>query len=129
MKKLLFLSIFLIIGLFSYAQTRFQATHLNLKMYNDTTQQMSEWMGWKQTDIIITVSDTVINIYSNYEQKYLPIGDKNMMHFKDGYTIQFDALDVNTSRCSIELVHWNRGIDQIYIRWSNVQLAYQMKKL
>lgn len=129
--KSLFISIFLIITSFASAQiSTFKAEAINIKLYSDSLQQFEEWSGWYPSDVIIALSEEKVNIYSNYEQKYIIISEINkIINTKNRKIMEFDALDINGSRCTIELVHWDTGQVQMYIRWTNLQLAYKIRKL
>lgn len=126
--KTLFLSIFLLICSICNAQ-KFQATQIAVRVYNDSTHVFYDWSEWHQSDVIITLSDTNIHIYSNMDQDYTIISIIGNKLFQNAKVMAFDVIDINNSRCTIEVLHYDNGINQLYIRWPNLQLAYQFKKL
>lgn len=130
MKKLLFLSIFVFMGFLSQAQMRFQAEYVAIRPYNDTTQVFGDWPIWQPSNVIILVKDEGIDIYSNVEQHYTFISAGQAEKYQELNILRIDALDVNNSRVTIEFVYYTTtGKSLIYVRWTNLQLAYQVKRL
>lgn len=129
MKKFILIFILSLIGIISIAQSRFQATQFVIALPDTTNLDSLIWGNWELTDLIIVVSEKKINIYSNFEQEYIPISGKTTIISKEMESIEFDAIDILGGRVTIELVHWKTGEHQIYIIWPNLGLCYQMKKL
>ncbi len=129
--KSLFLSIFLVITSFVYAQVQtFQAEYLNMRLYNDSTKQLDDWVGWNPSDVVGVMTDKKVVIFSNYEQKYIIITDIKKIEEKDKRIIAFDAINLKGERCTIELVNnFEDGKFYLYIRWTYLQLCYQIRKL
>lgn len=133
MKYVLFI-LLLFLGISSYSQSSiFKAQAISIRFFNDSSKQFEDWEEWKPSIVIITIAPDKIHIYSTYDQEYIPITEiytimrKNIYEFKD--TIEFDALDINGTKCSIELIHLHLEENYIYIRWPNLQLVYKFKKL
>lgn len=128
MKKFVLLSILFLLSIISYAQMRFQATNINIAILNQKTDSL-EWGEWEDTNTIILFTKNKINIFSTLEQEFIPISQVIQYSDDEMQTIIFDALDINSSRVTLEFVHWKTGEDQLYITWSNIAICYQMKRL
>ena len=131
--KSLFLSIFLCFSIICNAQTiRFEAEALNIRVSEDSITEYNLWDGWEACNVIVIVNlpNSTINVYSQYEQEYLILGATNSFVEDDKISIEFDALDKDNARCSIELIYF-MYIEKhhLYIRWRNLEVLYQMKKL
>lgn len=129
MKNLL-LSIFLLISSVCFSQIRsFEAEYINVKTYNTEIQQFDEWGGWHKSGVIVTISDKVIKIYSQVQQEYIIISVIQEKSVEKGTLKEMDAIDINGSRITIDVVNWYTGEIYMYIRWTNLQLAYKIRKL
>jgi len=131
--KTLFLSIFLFICTISNAQeVKWGTEFLNIKTYNDSLQQFNEWEGWKECYVVIIADfpNAKIEIFSIYKQQYIIINITGQFDEETKSVLQIDGIDRFGSKCTLELLHFfDSEKDQIYIRWSNLEIVYQMKKL
>lgn len=129
MKKLLFLFILFFSSLLLQAQMRFQADAISIRFYSDSIEQFEEWDVWRFSNVIITITDKNVHVYSNFEQHYMIISEVKDITSDEGNILIFDVLDINGSRCSIEVIHYKTGENEMYIRWTNLQIAYKFKRL
>jgi hypothetical protein len=129
MKKFILILILSLIGIICIAQSKFQATHYTVALPDTINPDTLIWTEWESTDVIILITEKKINIYSNFEQEYIPISGKVTILSKDKDSIEFEAIDILGGRVTIELVHWKTGEHQIYISWPNLAICYLIKKL
>lgn len=123
--KTLFLSIFLFLTLSISSPERFQANYMSTRICK--SEICEEWLPWEVTDVIITVDTTKeVHIYSKSEQIYTII---SIIEYNDNNLLRFDCLDISNVRCTIEILHFKEKGDHLYIRWSDYQIVYQMKKI
>jgi hypothetical protein len=108
---------------------KFQAEFFNLREYNDSTKTFNEWEGWEDSDVIIIfdLNKRTLTIYSEYEQEYTIVSKIEPTSKHNVYRL--DAIDKKGYRCSIESIYYETGKHQLYIRWLNLHIAYQMVKI
>lgn len=129
MKNLL-LSIFLFFTFYCDAQIiSYTSEHINVKTYNTELQQYNEWSGWHYSDVIITISENKLHIYSEVDQEYTIVSVIEKGYLPNGERVTMDAIDINGSRVTLEFVNCINEERYIYIRWTNLQLAYKIRKL
>ncbi len=130
--KHLYILLFVLISAFSQAQTiKHRATHQAFKTSDVITEKFGQWSEWEKTDVIviIDVKWQTLTIYDSPKKIYNILEEIEQREFTDKSTIVFDALDENNTKCVVELVHYETGKNQLYIRWSNFQLVYQIIRL
>jgi hypothetical protein len=131
MKKFILLLILSLIGTLCIAQTKFQALSVAFALPDTIQTDTLIWGEWEETEVIMTISDKTIHIYSNLEQEYTVISEKITIITTEFESIEFDALDIFNNRVTIELVHFKdvEHGNQIYITWPNLAICYQIEKL
>jgi len=128
--KTLFLSIFLFINILCNAQViTFKAEAVATRLYSHVNNQYTEWGKWESCNIIIVfnLSEEKINIYTEPEQQYIPISEVRIDSTTNIMT--FDCIDLFGERCTIEVERIDTYIFHIYIRWAQLQIVYQMRKI
>lgn len=111
------------------AQTRFEATHIAVRTISDSTKRVDQWENWRESSVIIIITNRIVRIYSNVEQEYIIISQIENATYKNATVRAFDAIDVNNSRCTVEILNYDTGLNQLYIRWPYLEIAYQFKKI
>lgn len=132
MKKLIFIIIFLFVGILSQAQIlKFESEAVSYKTFDIQNNRFDEWEPWEPTRVIIIVNieKETVDVYSQYEQHYIFLSVIDNVIQKDRKSYIFDALDEDGKRCSIEMSILDTGVQHIYVRWSNLQIVYQIRKL
>jgi len=129
MKKVILLLTLLLFATIGWSQTTFYtANHSTIRFYDKATQQWPEWDEWSECEIIVTINldRNEVNIYSATHQKYviLQYGEKEI--FQKYEKIVLMALDEEGIRCNLELIKYVNGESHIYIKWSDLQLGYQI---
>ena len=130
--KHLYILLFVLISAFSQAQTiKHKATHQAFRTSDVFTEKFGKWSDWEKTDVIIIIDVKLgtLAIYESPKKIYLILGEIEQKEFTDKSTIVFDALDENNTKCIVELVHYNTNKNQLYIRWSNFHLVYEIIRL
>ncbi len=132
MKKLLLFSIFLLISLISEAQTVYKTEALNTKYGVDSISEYTAWNGWEACYVLVVLNlhESTLDVHSLYEQHYNILSVENSIIRPGVIGIQFDAIDRDGARCTIELLYYESADKHhLYIRWKNLELLYQMKKI
>lgn len=132
MKKLLILTIFLFIGILTQAQiVRFESEAVSYKTFDIENNRFDEWQPWEPTRVIIilNIKKETIDVYSQYEQHYIIISAADKVLSQDKKSYFFDAIDEDGKRCSIEMSILDTGVNHFYVRWTNLQIVYQIVKL
>lgn len=131
MKKLLFLSIFLIVSTICSAQFVFKSEAIATNLYSHTTNEFEGWSEWRLSDVIILIDldSSKVEVFSKAEPKYIIIGT---LPFEGdtGKELLFECLDPAGMRCTLHLLYL-KEVDafHLYFRWKYLQVVYQMKKV
>lgn len=133
MKKLIFITIFLLIGVLSNAQIlKFESEAVSYRTFDVQNNKFDEWKEWEPTKVLIVVNldKETVDIWSKYEQHY-KLGDLiNTVIDEDRKSYLFDSVDEDFKSCIVELAKTpSTGVTSIYIRWSNLQIVYQMNRI
>ncbi len=133
MKKLIFITIFLLIGVLSHAQIlKFESEAVSYRTFDVQNNKFDEWKEWEPTRVLIVVNldEETVDIWSKYEQHY-KLGDLiNTVIDEDRKSYLFDSVDEDFKSCIVELAKTpSTGVTSIYIRWSNLQIVYQMNRI
>lgn len=133
MKKLIFITIFLFIGILSNAQIlKFESEAVSYRTFDVQNNKFDEWKEWEPTRVLIVVNldEETVDIWSKYEQHY-KLGDLiNTVIDEDRKSYLFDSVDEDFKSCIVELAKTpSTGVTSIYIRWSNLQIVYQMNRI
>lgn len=130
MKKLIFLSIFLLFTIIVKAQFTFKAEAVATSVYSHVKEEMDDWDEWRKSDVIVFINldSSNVQIFTELEQKYTIIGA--IVGEMDGKkALQFDCIDPIGARCTIELVYLEENIFHLYIRWKYLHVVYQIRKI
>lgn len=132
MKKIILSILFLFTISFCNAQVvKYDAIYMNIRLFNDTTQQFYNWEGWEECQLVVKIDlkTLVITINSEKEQVYdiQSLLEKEQDHVKRIST--FKALDVDKGECIIILIRiFPTQQEYLHINWRNLQLAYEIKR-
>lgn len=101
----------------------------SIRSYNERLNTWGEWTEWSPAEILIVVDVDNLNmkVYSKSEQEYDIISIGEYEYSSDHKTLPLDAIDEEGIRCRIDVIQYYQGYRHLYIRWSNVQIAYQIK--
>jgi hypothetical protein len=136
MKKLLLLSIILIMGLSMQAQNIMIKTKAYSVSFNNN-QKWSDWSEWEDANLLIKIdlNDESITIDNQFEDKFYirTITEEGTGKDKDGDTwtkFGFDCYDKDGTACNLYTKAWDDyNIVHLYVNYSNVQYVYTGKRL
>lgn len=133
MKKLLIFFLFLLASIVSYSQIyQFQSEYSAIRLYSHVKQEFNEWEDWEPTNvaIIINTEKREVEIFSNHYQLYKIVSDPSLYREGNKEILKVYCLDIDGGRCLVELVAFqDKPICHLYLRWNNLEVVYQMKKL
>ncbi len=134
MKKLLFF-LLLLISINSEAQStiKYKIDYEAFRTSDKFTEKWGNWTEWNKINgkIQLTVDsfDQTITIHSVPKETYEIVEEIDRMEGNGKIIIIFSGIDSQNTKCKIEFVHYETKGDQIYIRWTNFQLVYQITKI
>lgn len=133
MKKIILLTIFLFIGILLQAQTlKFESEAVSYKTFDIENNKFDEWNKWEPTRVLIVINllEETIDVWSKYEQHYKILSLIDTLVTEDRKAYLFDGIDEDLKRCTIELSKLHSpDVTHLYIRWSNLQIVYQMTRI
>jgi hypothetical protein len=131
MKKLV-VALILLLTITAHAQHEFETYGFAMRLYDENSRSWEAWTEWKESKVIIIVYTEVmkIKILSERIQEYDINHIGEIVTQRDGSTkVKMKALDEENIPCTIEIISFENGSIQFYIRWSNLNIAYEAKKI
>jgi len=130
MRALLTLTLLLILGTTSAQVTKLRADYISIRILPEYAKEWPEWDEWEESGVLITVDldNLRIEVHSKHHQEY-DITSVGEPEFKDRFKrIPIKAVDEEGIKCTLELVeYYNTGTLHLYVKWSNMQVVYQIR--
>jgi hypothetical protein len=132
MKKLILITILFFLCIQMYAQVRMYRSYATaFRFYDYQINDWEEWGDWQTNSIYISVDATNerIDIYSSVTQKLFVISTDEIVSQIGYSSLRFHCLDQEGKRCYADMVQHDSGQIHLYIRYSDIQIGYEMEKL
>ena len=125
--------IFLLISFSSFCQIHeFRTEFITNSKYDSVLAKYKEWEPWESYDVLIVYNGNSNNveIFSQFKHIYHILEVMEFNTEEEKKNILLISTDERGNKCFVEFVYF-KGINKyhLYIRWSNLQVLYQMKKL
>lgn len=121
----------LLVPVLSYSQVyKFKSEYVASRT-TDAYGTFSEWSEWKEVEILIVtdIDEDEITIYSKTTQEFSIISNLEKNQTDEYEVNKMLAIDQNGQRCHVHLLRYNSGTVQLYVKYSDVELCYQLRKL
>jgi len=132
MKHLIF-SMLLLVTITSYSQDvfKFRTTAVAVRSFKDYYNQWEEWGEWEESNVLVIMNmkNLSLEIYSKNHQQYDLLNVNPAEYHTDYKKTIAPAVDEDGLRCTVEFVTWNSGTVHIYIKWSDIQIVYELQKM
>jgi|SRR6185436_7096376 len=125
--------LFLLISFSSFCQIhQFRTEFITNSKYDSASSKYREWEPWEAYDVLIVYDGrgNNVEIYSQFKHSYhiLEILEFNTEEEKKNIIVH--SIDERGNKCFVEFVFFKEiNKYHLYIRWSNLQILYQMKKI
>lgn len=124
MKRFTSLFVIMLLSISISAQVHhFKSEYLAIKVENN------EWTDWEETEVLIVVNlnEDKMTIYSKERQDFSIVEEIESKTKQEYKSTRLLAVDKDGLQCHVEIVYYNDSKLVIYIRYLDVQIAYQIK--
>jgi hypothetical protein len=131
MKTLTIIFLIFISCIFMQAQEalRLRCTLASVSDFNDYTNDFNDFSELTATNIVITITETKITIYSRETQYFSIINTTEKLYTKKDNTpyIKVTCVDGDGKRCSIYIYMYPEGLTDMVLKYSNLMVSYTCK--